>query len=670
MTDDLTRSGSAQLAQASGEAQVAGEIAAGQDVVEVARPPDGGEIILPSLPGRRYDLQFDPRLAEVQVIDADGDGDLDLVLLFDAGTDEQSRIVFVDMVEAAQSGSAPVLQSGATYFGADLVVQQAQALAGEQPTLETAAAETPELVGTGVTQYNDNLGSIIDLLNPQGVIPPVEATFPSIDLEETEDDVADGGSASGSLVVGSNADDVEGQEEPHTIPDPSGDDSGPILGGVGGDILIGDPGGAIEGDLNVAISLDISGSMVDEPNNPAPGVSRLDVVQDALEKILPQLAERDATVNLFIQTFATDTDDPLFVGELTADNVDDIIVDILALDEQAGGFTNYEAALVGLQDWYLDQVSATDGFTNVAFFLTDGFPNRSLDDNGQVQGSGRFLQAEALQEALDAIPDLLDQDGGILSGDDKVLLNVIGTSNAQALTLDQFDTTSGAQLVNLGDPSTLPDAFVISGVDVGADALVGSDGNDIIFGDVADTDALAAAEGIDLPPASGFDVFEALEAGQSPSSPGWDRGDTLAYLRDPTNWPDLAGDGRGEGDTIDGGTGDDAIFGQGGNDSLTGGDGADSFVYTLAADEGDDEILDFSTAEGDVLSFVNVSDTDSSGIIDIDDVLDSFVDGGGPGQVDTLVLTSGTTIMLTDLTGLLTDVASVEDNSVINGAMA
>jgi Ca2+-binding RTX toxin-like protein len=112
------------------------------------------------------------------------------------------------------------------------------------------------------------------------------------------------------------------------------------------------------------------------------------------------------------------------------------------------------------------------------------------------------------------------------------------------------------------------------------------------------------------------------------------------------------------------------VIGQGGDDSLTGGTGADTFLYTLAADEDDDEILDFSTAEGDVLSFVNVTDSDASGTIGIEDVVDSFVGGGGAGAVDTLVLTSGTTIMITDLNGTLNDLASLEANSLINATIA
>ncbi|MHC4181626.1 MAG: hypothetical protein ACYSWU_29390, partial [Planctomycetota bacterium] len=164
MTEDLTRPANLQLAQASGEA------AATQDIVAVIQPPNGGEIILPSLANRVYDLRFDPRLAQVRLVDADGDGDLDVVLLFNAGTPEESRIVFVDMVEAAHSGLAPAMQVGEQRFGADIVVRQAEALAGEQPTLETTAPVGPDAEGTGATQYDDDLGTLIDLLNAQGTI--------------------------------------------------------------------------------------------------------------------------------------------------------------------------------------------------------------------------------------------------------------------------------------------------------------------------------------------------------------------------------------------------------------------------------------------------------------------------------------------------------------------
>ncbi len=437
MTDDLTRPGNLQLAQASGEGNT------NQDIVAVTQPPNGGETILPSLANRVYDLRFDPRLAQVRVVDADGDGDLDVVLLFNAGTPEQSRIVFVDMVEAAQSGLAPALQVGEQQFGADVVVRQAQILAGEQPTLEATATAGPEAEGTGVTEYDDNLGNLIDLLNAQGVIPGVEMAFPSIEptvAEEDEDSAESAGllppiafgfsviSVEGELVgipgsevsvggfvyrfdvgeendisdnirgtdaedgvttaftitslpdigvlvidrgsdgildevygvsdafipaaqalppggldissddtvfsflpieeviaeplngsvpdssgftyfttdsdglnsdqatieirlaapvtvVGSNEDDEDGQPEPHTVPNPNEEDSGPILGGSVADLLVGDPGGAeVSGQFNVAIVVDVTGSI---------GPDNIATLNAAVEDFVQQIIDRD-----------------------------------------------------------------------------------------------------------------------------------------------------------------------------------------------------------------------------------------------------------------------------------------------------------------------------------------------------------------------------------------
>jgi T1SS-143 domain-containing protein len=185
MTEDFARADDTQLAQANAGGSQA------QDAVTVFQPPNGGEILLQTVAGQVYDLQFDPRLAEVRVIDVDGDQDLDVVLVFNAGTSDESRIVFKDMVDAAQSGNPPMLQLGNAQFGADVMVQQAQALTGEQPTLETAAPPGQEAEGTGVTEYDDNLGTSIDLMDPQGVIAPVEMTFPSPEPSVDEDSLLD-----------------------------------------------------------------------------------------------------------------------------------------------------------------------------------------------------------------------------------------------------------------------------------------------------------------------------------------------------------------------------------------------------------------------------------------------------------------------------------------------
>ena len=121
-------------------------------------------------------------------------------------------------------------------------------------------------------------------------------------------------------------------------------------------------------------------------------------------------------------------------------------------------------------------------------------------------------------------------------------------------------------------------------------------------------------------------------------------------------------------DALTGTAGADAIYGYGGDDTLTGAGGADVFYFSLASNEGSDSGLDFSTAAGDIFSFTDVTDVEPDADVDIEDVVSSFVDGGGAGLVDTLVLESGTTILITDADGTLTNLADLDANSLINGA--
>ncbi|MFB3069506.1 MAG: Ig-like domain-containing protein, partial [Gemmatimonadales bacterium] len=121
-------------------------------------------------------------------------------------------------------------------------------------------------------------------------------------------------------------------------------------------------------------------------------------------------------------------------------------------------------------------------------------------------------------------------------------------------------------------------------------------------------------------------------------------------------------------DALTGTAGADAIYGYGGDDTITGAGGADVFYFSLASNEGSDSVLDFSTAAGDIFSFTDVTDVEPDADVDIEDVVSSFVDGGGAGLVDTLVLESGTTILITDADGTLANLADLDANSLINGA--
>jgi uncharacterized protein YegL len=104
----------------------------------------------------------------------------------------------------------------------------------------------------------------------------------------------------------------------------------------------------------------------------------------------------------------------------------------------------------------------------------------------------------------------------------------------------------------------------------GNDVVDGGAGNDILFGDVLNTDELASQLGLNLPAGSGWLVFETLETNH-----GWTRAQTVDYIR--THLTELSEEsGRSGGnDTLSGGSGNDILFGQEGNDILDGGDGDD-----------------------------------------------------------------------------------------------
>ena len=78
-----------------------------------------------------------------------------LVLTFFLGTAAEARLVFIGLVELAESGNSPVLQIAGVDIGADALLGQLVVLAATQPNLLTAAAydyllgelqETPERI--------------------------------------------------------------------------------------------------------------------------------------------------------------------------------------------------------------------------------------------------------------------------------------------------------------------------------------------------------------------------------------------------------------------------------------------------------------------------------------------------------------------------------------------
>jgi Ca2+-binding RTX toxin-like protein len=99
----------------------------------------------------------------------------------------------------------------------------------------------------------------------------------------------------------------------------------------------------------------------------------------------------------------------------------------------------------------------------------------------------------------------------------------------------------------------------------------------------------------------------------------------------------------GGNDRIDGGAGNDVIVGGGGHDILIGGPGADHFVF--APGSGVDDILDFSSAEGDRI--------DLSGY------------GAAAADFTTIVSADGISIHVGDSTIVVHDVFALQPHDLI-----
>jgi hypothetical protein len=426
------------------------------------------------------------------------------------------------------------------------------------------------------------------------------------------------------LVVGSNEDDnslapADNPDFDHVVPNSeTGNTEGLIEGGFGHDVLVGDPGGATATNksANVLFVLDVSGSM-DDFNIDFNGdsITRIDALKIAVLQAMNDLANTTgATVRVHLSAFEEDLD-----GSGTFDIViNGVIQDgtggagdgfIQAQNFvnglSAGGFTNYEAGLENGFDWLNGALGGTQpladpGVVTQSFFISDGIPNRALDGSGIPFDAGNAQ--DNLNHALGT--DGSDEVGGIQGFGGLVSIGIDISDADDLAILSQVDSTGVAQNITSTQEliSVLADLNpLLNLADVGGDVIMGHEGSDIIFGDVPNSDLLADAQGLSLISGSGWFVFEALEAGQSPVTPGWDRDDTVTYLRNPANWAELAADGRGEDDTIDGGDGDDVIFGQGGADMITTGLGAD--IVVLGPGDGGgtlveaDVITDF--ADGD-----------------------------------------------------------------------
>ena len=421
-----------------------------------------------------------------------------------------------------------------------------------------------------------------------------------------------------TFIVGENVDDVTGQTTEYRV----GDDAGVIMGGEMADVLVGDFGGStyippVPQDYNFVLILDTSGSMGSKT-----GSSRLNKLIAAVESLSDDLAAYDnGAIRVHISPFGSDSF-PSATFDITDQASADTLVNWLKNTMAIGGSTNYEAALQEAIGW-LETPSAPLGGNaeTYTYFISDGEPNKYVLDSGALNSG---------HDTAGAIGQYTGSDGTNEAAIIKSLsTEVIGVGiqlNSTALSRIDLIDSDGSSL-NITNPDDLTAALKnsnpITGLSaVGDDVLNGNEGNDVIFGDSLNSDALGAAEGIAATEGSGWEVFAKLENGEG-NTANWDRDDTLEYIINNAEElgaeTNIGGTTRGGGDdVISGGAGDDIIFGQegndvisggAGNDVLYGGSGNDTFMFEALTD-GLDTIKDFEVGQDnlDLSSLVSITD--------------------------------------------------------------
>lgn len=439
------------------------------------------------------------------------------------------------------------------------------------------------------------------------------------------------------LIVGENVDDKPGSTTPYEV----GTGTGTITGGLAGDILIGDVGGSSSQnqtkDYNIVMMLDVSGSMAG---------NKMTQLINSVVNLLGSLNSYDGgTVTVHMIPFGShvynNTWDTFTLRPGNGDDYQDAINYVRSLSAYTGQsqYTNYEAPLQKANEWLADE--APTGADNYAYFISDGEPNRYLN-NGNTAVSGTVTR---IMDEITGKTDTSNEVGDLKAATIEVIGVGIGVNTS---TLNNISVISDNKALDVKNPSDLSAALEGANplnrlASVGDDTIQGGDGNDIIFGDSVNTDALLAAnQHLNLAPGSGWEVFTKL---------GWTDGQIMDYI--VKNAVALAKESAGSNDqtraggddTLYGGAGDDLIFGQegddhiyggAGNDTLYGGSGADTFHYT--GNDGHDVIKDFSVTEGDVLDLSLLLETTSA----TQDTLNQFIFATEQ---------NGNTVISIDLTG-------------------
>ena len=321
----------------------------------------------------------------------------------------------------------------------------------------------------------------------------------------------------------------------------------------------------------------------------------------------------------------------------------------------ASGSTQFEGPLQAVED-FLNQEGRHENAVNKVYFLSDGEDNDGYD--ASVGFEGIDVSVQVFGVGTEIVPEELARVASEGNEDSSVTL-VEETESLSALLGEQTLTIMNA---------------------VGEDEVIGGEGNDLIFGDVINSDwMLQSIEDGGLGAAGeaggGYQTlidYLTTSLGHAPSNL-----QVMTFIQDHQARfiAESAGDTRGAADLLSGGGGDDILLGQGGADILIAGEGddalyggadGDTFVFNLASDEGNNTIFDFSVSSGDVLSFEDVVDGGDRGEdISLEDAVASF---SKTDNVVTLELQSGTTIVFQDVDNAINDLTDLDTSTLINGA--
>ncbi|OOE83082.1 hypothetical protein BZG73_12220 [Salinivibrio siamensis] len=527
--------------------------------------------------------------------------DVDVTLNDSDGSEQITSVIISGLPEGGSVPDGEQLDSGDWQVPIDALQPNPGSDAGFSVTLELPEGSAPDLsVTVGATEVDEN-GNPVDLPEYTTAQPGTTVLPPS---------------------------------------DPNGDNT--IEGGSGDDVILSDIGGVEDNstaptNYNIALIVDTSGSMGDRLEDWS-HQSKLDVLKASLKSMLANIADHPGEINLSLVDFnryadiKIDVDDFTGLSEHQFEQRIDNVIDQL----HAGGGTNYEAAFNKASDWFNSHSNANS--ENLSFFLTDGKPTFSTSSGMQT---GWEMDRAELVDSIQAYQQLAQQSTvraiGIGDGINADVLKYFDNTDISG-TDTVYDEYYHSHTVNVGEVEVVYTANDLSAaldegakeinmLPVGDDEVIGNAGDDILFGDVINTDNLPWGEnGLtrpeSLPDGSGVEAlttFLEMKNGAAPSDI-----ELYQYIKDNHALFNVDGDTRGGDDTLEGGEGNDILYGQGGDDTLIGGRGEDTLIGGTGSDKFQWSLEDMpSSADGDESETDVIIDFDNQG--DSQDTL-AFVD--------------------------------------------